>query len=478
MKQHPINHSRRKWLKQTSLFCAGAMILPVTAKEHKHSKTTVTDGFSTEPFLQNVTANSITITWICNTNSYSWVEYGSSATLMGAKGIAKSGGLALANRKINKVTLKSLFPGKQYFFRIVSKPILKLAAYDKIYGAEKYSETYSFVMPDMDNSTVTALFLNDLKSNSESLKKLISLNSGQNYDFVCLNGNMINNAESESQLINDIISPCCTAFATHIPLFYNRGNLETRGPWARNFYDYFETATHEAYFSLRWGPVFFIFLDSGEDKDDSDSSYAELSYFDEYREQQSRWLEEQLQSDTAKDASFRIVIMNYPTHHADTCHGVEHCNQLFTPLMNRYHVNVLIAGYSGNSHIYTPDDNHKYSIAIGGNADEGNRTIIQMTANKDKISLKIIGENGELKSSYDADVDALENIKSGTNDIYVSGDKICVNTTSTDAIQVFSANGILLRTITPDSNITYISGLEKQTIYIVKAGKSTKKILL
>ena len=192
MKQHPINHSRRKWLKQTSLFCAGAMILPVTAKEHKHSKTTVTDGFSTEPFLQNVTANSITITWICNTNSYCWVEYGSSATLMGAKGIAKSGGLALANRKINKVTLKSLFPGKQYFFRIVSKPILKLAAYDKIYGAEKYSETYSFVMPDMDNSTVTALFLNDLKSNSESLKKLISLNSGQNYDFVCLNGNMIN----------------------------------------------------------------------------------------------------------------------------------------------------------------------------------------------------------------------------------------------------------------------------------------------
>ena len=165
-------------------------------------------------------------------------------------------------------------------------------------------------------------------------------------------------------------------------------------------------------------------------------------------------------------------------HHADTCHGVEHCNQLFTPLMNRYHVNVLIAGYSGNSHIYTPDDNHKYSIAIGGNADEGNRTIIQIAANKDKISLKIIGENGELKSSYDADVDALENIKSGTNDIYVSGDKICVNTTSTDAIRVFSANGILLRTITPDSNITYISGLEKQTIYIVKAGKTTKKILL
>ena len=169
--------------------------------------------------------------------------------------------------------------------------------------------------------------------------------------------------------------------------------------------------------------------------------------------------------------------MNYPTHHADTCHGVEHCNQLFTPLMNRYHVNVLIAGYSGNSHIYTPDDNHKYSIAIGGNADEGNRTIIQIAANKDKISLKIIGENGELKSSYDADVDALENIKSGTNDIYVSGDKICVNTTSTDAIRVFSANGILLRTITPDSNITYISGLEKQTIYIVKAGKTTKREL-
>src|SRR5690625_5315672 len=66
--------------------------------------------------------------------------------------------------------------------------------------------------------------------------------------------------------------------------------------------DYFPTPSGKPYFTFRQGPVFFLFLDGGEDKPDSDIEYGGLSYFDEYREEQAEWLQQVVESEEFKSA--------------------------------------------------------------------------------------------------------------------------------------------------------------------------------
>lgn len=46
---------------------------------------------------------------------------------------------------------------------------------------------------------------------------------------------------------------------------------------------------------MRQGPVCFIFLDTGEDKPDSDIEYSGITDYDRYRTEQAQWLAQAVQ---------------------------------------------------------------------------------------------------------------------------------------------------------------------------------------
>ena len=67
---------------------------------------------------------------------------------------------------------------------------------------------------------------------------------------------------------------------------YVRGNHETRGRFARSLHDYIATPNGKFYYSFDAGPVHFVVLDTGEDKEDSHPAYSGLTDFTGYREEQ------------------------------------------------------------------------------------------------------------------------------------------------------------------------------------------------
>ncbi|MCU0384754.1 MAG: fibronectin type III domain-containing protein [Flavihumibacter sp.] len=82
----------------------------------------------TGPYLQAVSATSMSIRWITNTNSYGWVEYGETEAL-GNKAHAVTDGLVNAHTRIHEVVVSGLEPGRQYYYRIASKEILDFQPY-------------------------------------------------------------------------------------------------------------------------------------------------------------------------------------------------------------------------------------------------------------------------------------------------------------------------------------------------------------
>lgn len=355
--------------------------------------------FAAGPYLQAVGTNQISIRWITALPSYSWVEYGKGNDLS-QKAHTLTDGLVDAYNRVHEVVIEDLEPGSTYHYRIVSKEIIDFQPYKLVYGSVINSDIYAFSTVNPASREVNWIVLNDIHDRPQSFAHLMQLNKNDPYDFVFLNGDMFDYQTDEQQLIDHLIKPCTESFAASKPFMFVRGNHETRGKFARQLKDYF-TNPGGSYFSMEWGPVFAIALDTGEDKVDDHPVYAGIVDFDQYRRQQAKWLEKQLQSKAAKKAKYRVVMMHIPPHYSGDWHGTMHCRQLFSPLFDKYGVDLVISGHTHTYGVHPPvKGEHSYPIIIGGGPKDGKRTIIKVNATQQQLNVKMIRDDGAEVGSY------------------------------------------------------------------------------
>ncbi|MGJ7030150.1 metallophosphoesterase [Niabella hirudinis] len=350
------------------------------------------------PYLQTNFGNSISILWITNKNAASWVEYGNSAENLDQKAFGKSElGLKPAGR-INCVTLERLKPGATYHYKIVSKEIKDFQPYKLTYGETVTGAAASFVNTDSTKDNVAFVMLNDIHDRPQSIPHLLNLVKDHQKDFVFFNGDIFDYQTNEQQIIDHMLQPCIDLFAKSLPFVYVRGNHETRGKFARDFADYFH---HVGYTAFTVGPVRFVILDTGEDKEDTHPVYAGIVDFDAYRLEQARWLEEEISRKAFKNAPFRIVLMHIPPRYSGDAHGAVHCTEVFEPLLNKGKVDLVLSGHTHRYKVHAPDKkaNH-YPIIIGGGPREGTRTITRVNATKKEIRVSMLDDSGKEVGSY------------------------------------------------------------------------------
>lgn len=392
MEKEELKNSRREALRKMALLGTGAILFP-SVNLFAGTSSLSAASFKTRPYLQNPSPTAMTICWIASTNSFSWVEYGET-TELGQKTIGKKHGMAVANNTVNKIRLTGLKPATKYYYRVCSKEIIKLEAYQKEFGMTLNSIKFEFTTPGESPEKVRALVFNDLHERPASIKALLNYNTGI-YDFVFLNGDLISEFEDQTRAIKSVIDPCCDNFATRIPFYFGRGNHETRGAHAFNFSDYFDSPSENLYYSFTWGPVYFIVLDSGEDKEDSNfEAYGGLAFFDEYRIEQKIWLEKELNSPERKAAKYTVVLMHIPTHHAGDWHGTTHCRQFIGNTLNKYDISVLIAGHTHSAYYCPGCTEHNYPIMIGGGPADDKRTLIRLEADSQELNVSMLSDNG------------------------------------------------------------------------------------
>jgi predicted phosphodiesterase len=392
-------------LSKTSLL-TGLMTTPVAVfaeqpgDDREIAKAAGEHSFLTLPYLQNHSPTSVTVMWITNKDSYSWVEFGEAVEL-GKKADAVTDGLTNANNTLHKIKLDGLKPATSYRYKVCSREINEFKPYKLTYGDTIETEVFTFKTPDSDAKEVSWLVLNDIHDRPASIPHLMSFKGEKEYDFVFLNGDMFDYQTDRQQMIDHLLQPCATNFASGIPYLYTRGNHETRGKYARQHPNYFDCPGGKYYFSFTQGPVHFVVLDTGEDKPDNDPAYSGLVSFDRYREEQASWLEQEIKTKAFKNAPFRVVMMHIPVFYSGDWHGPMHCRQLFNPLFNKGAIDLFIAGHTHKYGTYEANaETHHYRIVIGGGPLEGKRTLIKVNATQKLLTLDMVKDDGSLVGNF------------------------------------------------------------------------------
>ncbi len=306
------------------------------------------------PYLQAVGERKATIIWTTNADAVSWVELASSdSKSFYAEERPRFYETSNGNRvitKVHKICLANLNKATEYQYRIFSKEVIKNEGGQVLYGKVASSNVYSrkpfrFNTLDTGKSEISFSVVNDIHEKSDSLKALLKDVKFGETDLVFLNGDLVSSMLDEKQFFVGFMDASVELFASEVPLVFARGNHETRGSFSSKFPEYFPTSGGNLYYSFRQGPVYFIVLDGGEDKPDSDVEYSGLAQFDAYRSEQKTWLENIVSTEEFKSAPFRVVVIHIPPFEIDW-HGSLDIRKKFMPVLNESGINLMLCGHT------------------------------------------------------------------------------------------------------------------------------------
>jgi predicted MPP superfamily phosphohydrolase len=327
------------------------------------------------------------------------VEYGENKDKLDKKAQRVSYGLIQAYNTVNVITIDDLQPGQKYYYRICSKKIEDFKPYNVVYNDTYRSEIFTFETANHKADKVSFLIFNDIHDRPESFPLLMKYQGEEKKDFVFLNGDMFNFQTDEDQLVTNLLQPFSGLFA-NVPFFFSRGNHETRGKFARQLPEYFNSEEPRFYFSFQYGPMYAIVLDSGEDKTDDSKEYFGIVDFDKYRLQQAEWLKKEVEKKEFKKAKYKIVFSHIPLYYSGDWHGPLHCREVWGSILNHANIDLLI---SGHTHVYgihpAVAGQHNYPIVIGGGPKDTKRTIIKVLADHESFKLDMLDDEGKLVGS-------------------------------------------------------------------------------
>lgn len=369
------------------------LLLWLTFAAGAQEKLIITHG----PYLQHLTETGVTIHWTTNKNAVSWVELApDDQTHFYQKERPKYYSADYGFKDVSTVhavRLNNLSPGISYRYRIYSQEVLSHEGTKVLYGAVAATNVYSthpllFTTPDSSNDKISFVMVNDIHGHNDLLENLLTKSDYQSADFIFFNGDMVSDMQSEDQLFSGFMDTAIKMFAKEKPMYYARGNHETRGNFANAYPKYFTSPSGKLYYFLRRGPVCFVVLDCGEDKPDSDIEYSDIVEFDQYRNTEAAWLKEALKSPEFATAPFKVAIVHMPPFGG--WHGEEEVAAKFVPLLNEAKVDVMLCGHL-----------HKYIHQQAGNGVNfpvivnANNTVVRAEATATSFNLKIVNEKGE-----------------------------------------------------------------------------------
>ena len=304
------------------------------------------------PYLQNVKENEATIVWEADKPSVGWVElapddgthyYGEERpkyfdTTNGVKNTSL----------LHTVKVKGLAPGTTYRYRIYAQEVLSHEGISVIYGRVAASDVYkkkalTFTTCDSQKKETSFAMINDIHGREGIITKLLNAAGYKDKDLIIFNGDMVSVFQDRETIFNGFMKESIDLFASEKPMYYARGNHETRGEFATSFQKYFSPEEPFLYYIFRQGPVCFIMLDTGEDKPDSDIEYSGITDYDGYRTDQMEWMKGLYKNEDFKQAKFKVVIAHMPpSADLNIWHGQKDVLKKFVPILNDLGVDLML----------------------------------------------------------------------------------------------------------------------------------------
>ncbi|MBR5409066.1 MAG: metallophosphoesterase [Clostridia bacterium] len=180
---------------------------------------------------------------------------------------------------------------------------------------------------------INVLVLSDIHEDPYVAQKAVD-NFTAEPDLLILNGDLVSYMTSVLKF-KQILSYAHRFSGGQIPVIYTRGNHENRGTYGPEAVDIFKISTRGQYFTCSYGPISFLCLDTGEDKDDDDWTYSGLVDSTTYIAGETEWLKT-LSPD--EDAAYRIAVGHMPN--VDNRYGFN-----WVPTLTALKTDLFVAGH-------------------------------------------------------------------------------------------------------------------------------------
>ena len=354
-----------------------------------------------DPYLQNITNNGVSIMYQTNAVVHTWIEYGTDTAKL------KTARTLLAGQEPcfgieNKVRLDSLVPGVKYHYRVCMQEVLLNEAYRKILGNTVKTPWHSFTLPSPHTKNFTAVVFNDLHEQdgvmnalNETLKK-----NGIKPDLTFFNGDCVPEPRDRANAINRVNVLMRGANAADVPTFIIRGNHEIRNSYSAGMLSLTDNFDGKTYGAFSWGDTRFVVLDCGEDKPDDTWVYYGLNDFTKLRIDQKTFLEKELKSKEFKKARRRILINHIPIWgdknvYTDNFHP---WTALWSPLLEKGKFDVNLTAHAHFFYVIEKGRQGNPMTCVGGGgphmSGKNVGTAMALQKSGDRLRLRVFGADG------------------------------------------------------------------------------------
>ena len=295
------------------------------------------------------------VTWVTDRAGIGWISYkykDKNYTVYDQKN-----GLKRTDDNIHFVKVpKSHLDNNSYSVHF--RPVTKHETNSATYGTEVNLGTYNF-RGYRGQGEIKMLTLSDVHGYGDLAKKTV-YQQNITPDLILLNGDIYNYLQEKSHL-QFIFNLAGDLSGGECPVFYLRGNHETRGKFASNLLSYLPTATGEFYYTSSYGPVRIICMDMGEDKADSHAEYGGLVEFAKHRKQELAWLKS-LSYDDSYTYTINFCHTPFLSNNVDTN---------YAPTLSSLGVSLSIAGHTHSNDLRVPTANIPFYVFVEGAHQDG-----------------------------------------------------------------------------------------------------------
>lgn len=366
--------------------------------------------FQIEPYVMNVTETSFTVLFKTTSESMCWVEvapdddsdwYGCERPrfYQDVSGRHFTG-------YYHRIEVSGLMPGTSYRYRVIGRELVdakvahnlkfgKSFAWNPAWGnGHKYANTCTMRTLDPNDDQCKFSVFNDIHFRDDHFSALAAGAPADN-DFTVLNGDIVSSSQHIDSVLKHTFTPIRELASTK-PVFYARGNHESRGAHWYRLPDCFPTSTGQFYYTFRQGPVAFLVLDAGEDKPDNDIEYSGTAAYDKYRLEELEWMKKAVKDPEFASAPRKICIIHIATlKEKNAWYSQGWVTEHYTKVLRDAGVSLMISGHH-HRFIFSSAENNDlgYSVFVNSNEER-----LDVVADAEKVELKSYDSKGNLLHS-------------------------------------------------------------------------------
>ncbi|MDE6826865.1 MAG: metallophosphoesterase, partial [Paramuribaculum sp.] len=177
-----------------------------------------------------------------------------------------------------------------------------------------------------------------------------------------------------------------------------RGNNEIRGAYSIGLRDLFDYVGGLPYSAFSWGDTRFVVLDCGEDKPDNTSVYYGLNDFTGLRQQQVKFLNEELKSKEFKKAKKRVLIHHAPVYGLEVDYtDYNPCLEIWGPILEKAPFDVALNAHT-HKFAFHPrgTKGNNYPVIVGGGFSMADATVMILSRKGRDLKIKVLNTSGDI----------------------------------------------------------------------------------